>query len=254
MVMDVMKAITSHMGPQHGFGHGWHETFQCGKHAGTSLNISIRNAQLQLNLGVPQIQPESTRRNIRPWFSTDFHSTYLQTGKMQITSTPSTTMKGVFNRVTSSSLNQHKRTHQAIQSVSSTLDKGITQNVRNRGVMVGTTSTGPAVGYASTIAGNNGDGSSGVHNDSVEMIVIVSGLEPTPMIEVGVLFGLEILALWLARTRFLHGSRNITVKPADNQKNKGMPTQQAPGGIVPVQIAGYAHPGKTHPNVGYKLL
>ncbi|GJZ09310.1 hypothetical protein Tco_0543593 [Tanacetum coccineum] len=145
--------------------------------AGTSLNISIRNAQLQLNLGVPQIQPESTRMNIRPWFSTDFHSTYLQTAEMQITSTPSTTMEGDFNG-----------------------------NVRSRGVTVRNTSTGPVVGYASTIAGNNGEGSSGVHNDSVEMIVIVSGLEPTPMIEVGVLFGLEILALWLARTRFLHGS------------------------------------------------
>ncbi|GKD71221.1 hypothetical protein Tco_1325311, partial [Tanacetum coccineum] len=45
--------------------------------------------------------------------------------------------------------------------------------------------------------------------------------------------------------------RNITVKLADNQKNKGMQTQQAPGGMVPVQIAGYAQPGKTHPSVGY---
>ncbi|GJW89267.1 hypothetical protein Tco_0164607 [Tanacetum coccineum] len=144
---------------------------------------------------------------------------------MQITSTPSTTMEGHFNRVTSSRLNQHKRTHQAIRSVPSKLDKGIAQNVRSRGVTVGTTSTGPAVGYASTIAGNNGEGSSGVHNDSKHM--------------------LENGRLWLGR--------NITVKPADNQKNKGMPTQQAPGGIVPVQIAGYAHLGKTHPNVSYKI-
>ncbi|GJW87026.1 putative RNA-directed DNA polymerase [Tanacetum coccineum] len=49
----------------------------------------------------------------------------------------------------------------------------------------------------------------------------------------------------------MFGGRNITVKLADNQKNKGMQTQQVPGGIVPVQIARYAHPGKTHPSVGY---
>nr|GEW83448.1 nucleotide-binding, alpha-beta plait [Tanacetum cinerariifolium] len=49
----------------------------------------------------------------------------------------------------------------------------------------------------------------------------------------------------------MFGGRNITVKLADNQKNKGMQTQQAPGGMVPIQIAGYAQPGKTHPSVGY---
>ncbi|GJX50235.1 hypothetical protein Tco_0277080 [Tanacetum coccineum] len=38
------------------------------------------------------------------------------------------------------------------------------------------------------------------------MLVVVSGLEATPMIKMGMLFGLEILALWLVRTRFLHGS------------------------------------------------
>ena len=32
---------------------------------------------------------------------------------------------------------------------------------------------------------------------------------------------------------------------------KGMQTQQVPEGMVPIQIAGYAHPGKTHSSVGY---
>ncbi|KAI3782506.1 hypothetical protein L2E82_12555 [Cichorium intybus] len=47
------------------------------------------------------------------------------------------------------------------------------------------------------------------------------------------------------------GARNITVKLADNQKNKLVQTQVQPGGIVAVQIAGYGQPGNQHLSTGY---
>lgn len=46
------------------------------------------------------------------------------------------------------------------------------------------------------------------------------------------------------------GARNITVKLADNQKNKVGPTQ-VQGGMVPVQMAGYGQPGNQHLSTGY---